>query len=279
MNGQKEQKNNQKKVNLFQYNTKKTLFIVLSILISQLDIFATMQKPDVLLWNGDTLFLNKSPLEELPEVCEKILEQEEFISSGCWNGFIAEWIIENDTLCLKNIYSYSTRKKINHRLEKILGTKFENGRIRADWFSESIIGGFGRYLNCSYFLVYENERLMKFEKGKLDKVKELNSENIDYSIDSKKVEEFVYMNFDWEMFDIDKDFFNSATVYVQADTLGKIKKIQFEYCSEKVIEKEIKRILMLIPNWGRYYWLGSPYEFAESYYFEFNNEQMYKYAR
>jgi hypothetical protein len=257
----------------------RILYIGFFLVVGMLETFATMQHSDILIWNGDTLYLNKSPLEELPEVCERIRKKEKIISSDCWNGFVAEWIIIDNTLHLKNIYSCSTRKNINSQLERILNRKFVNGSIKADWFSSSIIGGLGKKLNRFYFIVYEKERLLKFEQGELKQIKEYNAENIEFSIDKNVVEEFIYKNIDWNIFNSDEIFFKRVSVFVLADSQGKINKIEFEESAGDKVDSEIKRILMLIPNWGKYYWNGDIYEFSESYSLKFNNEQMNKYAR
>lgn len=89
---------------------KRLLLLVFLLIVRLLDSYATMQAPDIHIWNEDTLYLDKSPLEELSEVCKKIREEETFDSSSCWNGFITEWIIIDDTLFLKNIFNSSGKK-------------------------------------------------------------------------------------------------------------------------------------------------------------------------
>ena len=89
----------------------------------QLSCFATKQETDILILDKDILYLDNSPLEDLSEVCIELQNHEKVINSGCWNGYIAEWVIIENTLYLKNIYSYTTKENINKRLEKILKNK------------------------------------------------------------------------------------------------------------------------------------------------------------
>lgn len=238
-----------------------------------------MQSTDILIWKGDTLHLDESPLENLKDIADKIREKENSISSGCWNGYIAEWIIENGNLYLKNIYSYSTSKNINKRLQKLLNKKFINGKLKVDWFSGSILGGYGRTLPSIYYIVYEKERLLNFENGKLISVTKFEAKNIEYSISEEKVKEFIYSNFNWILFDEDVDFNETISVFVKADFNGDLKEIKIEESVNEKIDNELIRVLKLIPNWGTYFWDGKPYIFFNDYYFRLNNENMKKYVR
>lgn len=258
---------------------KKILLILIIVLTGQIECLATLQVSDFLIWNNDTLFLDKSPLEQLPEFCEKIREKEKIVSSSCWNGFVAEWILIDSVLYLKNIYSYSTKKNYNKRLEKYLDKRFDSGLIQADWFTGEIYGKFGRHLHCMYYLVYEKERRFDFQDGILKNVKNFDAKNIEYSINEEKVEEYVYQNFNWEIFKKEQKFRKFAFVFIDTDTLGELMTIKFETSAGSDIDKEVERVLQLIPNWGIYYWNGELYNFFNEYYFEFNNDKMKNYAR
>lgn len=256
----------------------KQLFIILSLFyISIVDCNATLQCSDILIYKGDTLYLSISPLEKLHHVCIEIKDKEEELSSECWNGFTAEWLLEDGNLYLKNIFSYSTGKNINKRLERIIKKKFVDGKMKADWFTGSFYGGFGRHLDCLYFLVYEKERYMEFDKGILKLVKKYDAKNTEYSIDESKVKEFVYSNLDW---DILKNVQNSIViVYVEANSVGEIKRLEIENSGGKLVDDEVKRVLRLIPNWGIYYWQGEEYEFFESYHFRINLKNKQRYSQ
>ncbi|WP_430815975.1 hypothetical protein [Carboxylicivirga sp. RSCT41] len=258
---------------------KSIVVVLVFTSVIQISSFATLQETDILIWNSDTLYLNKSPFESLPDVYQKIREKEEGISSGCWNGFIAEWIIIDNTLYLQNIYSHFTGKKINRRVEKILDRKFENGCLKADWYSGEFIGGYGRYLHCMFYIVYEKERLLKFNNGELEEIKKFDAKDIEFSINEDKVEDFVYKNFDWSILDPNNKSLLGASIYIEANESGSLEKLDFESSGGYEIDNEVERIIRLIPNWGTYYWDGKPYSFLGSYYFEFSQDKMKKYAR
>ncbi|NOU60811.1 hypothetical protein [Marinifilum caeruleilacunae] len=257
---------------------KKSFFILSLILFGFIDSLATMQASDKLIMGSDTLYLDRSPIEILPEVCKKIQDKEKSIYSCCWNGFTAEWVIENDVLYLQNIYSFSTGRKINKRLQKILNTKFINGKIKADWVTGSYYGGFGRQLTRLYDIVYEKELLFEIKNGSIQNIEKFNSKNIEYSINKENVKSFIYRNFNWELFDDSIEFDEEVGFFIAANKKGNLIKIKIEsYCDVK-IEKEIRRILKLIPNWGTYYKDGIVQSFFDDYYLVFNNKQMIKFT-
>lgn len=257
---------------------KKSLFILLLIFFSHLPTFATFQTSDILLLNNDTLNLYKSPLENFPDVRNKIFNEEDDINTDCEYGFFAEWVILNDTLYLQNIYNCQNGKKINQRLEKIMNRKFVDGRLKADWYTGELLGGYGRYLSCIYYVVYEKERLFIINGGKLENIRYFDARNIEYSIDKNVVEEFVYKNFNWEIFNSKDEFNESVYVSLSADKAGNIESLNFENSSGSMIEKEVERVLRLIPNWGTYYWHAGIYAFSGGYNLRFNNETMSLYT-
>jgi hypothetical protein len=258
---------------------KSIVVALFFIAVMQISGFATMQATDILIWNSDTLYLNKSPFESHPDVYHKIRKEEKVKSSGCWNGFVAEWIILDNSLYLQNIYSYSTGKIINKRVEKFLDRKFENGYLKVDWYSGEIIGGYGRYINYLFYKVYEKERLLKFNKGELEEIKRFDSKNIEFSINEKKVEDFVYKNFDWSILDTYNKTIEIESIYIKANESGSIEVLNIESSGIRKVDEEIERIIRLVPNWGTYYLNGQSHSFYGEYYFEFNKDKMKKYAR
>jgi hypothetical protein len=251
---------------------RRVVFLVLFIYTWHLNVVATMQKADILIINSDTLFLDRSPLEDLPEVCKKI--KGKGLSTDCWNGFTAEWILIDSVLYLQNIYSCSTGNNINQLLENILNRKFEDGRLIADWFSDGIYGGFGRKLTYLYQVIYEKERYFIFDKGVLKTIKNYDAKDTEYSLNEDAVVDFVYKHFNWNILAKQNWFPQTVSIFLEADKRGKIKRL--EYSAEKIsaVHKEVKRILCLIPNWGVFYSEGKKHSFNWSYSFGFSRARM-----
>lgn len=118
---------------------KYILLITLSIL-SVSKSYSTIQRPDILIIEGDTIHLRWHFILEMLQ--PPFVSPESFESTACWRGYLATWIVLDNKLYLKDIV------KDNNRDEKIdLSSHFkkygytpriENGMILADWYT----GGF-----------------------------------------------------------------------------------------------------------------------------------------
>jgi hypothetical protein len=112
---------------------------------------ATPQEPDILIFENDTIYLDKYPLEELVKIRPDIgqrLSNTNCISTGCWRKYIATWKIIENRLCLLELRSPCTRKIIP--LKKIF-TKSEinDDVILASWYTSNITAGFGKFIEFS----------------------------------------------------------------------------------------------------------------------------------
>ncbi|MDL2262665.1 energy transducer TonB [Bacteroidales bacterium OttesenSCG-928-I21] len=156
---------------------KKNLIILLFISFS-IKGFSTYQIKDYLIYDNDTLYFNNcndlvSPLELIDSISFRIYEymceyEEEFIlSSDCWRGFFAEWKIIDSIIYLSNVFECGKRKKINHIIEKILGLKFTNELLKADWVNGTFWCGKNENIeNTSiYFSAYNYNCKLSFENG------------------------------------------------------------------------------------------------------------------
>lgn len=81
---------------------KNIVCVLLSLFA--LDVFATIQNPDILLIEGDTVYLKSFPLEDLE------LQYRPFgltlltaPNTGCWRGYQAVWRLQSDSLFLEKI--------------------------------------------------------------------------------------------------------------------------------------------------------------------------------
>jgi hypothetical protein len=90
---------------------KRIYFILISILLTIpiARTFATSQIPDILIYKGDTLSIFANPLEQLYDndsIRPNFFDGKEgCMSTACWRGYEAEWIIIDDYLYLTGIYS------------------------------------------------------------------------------------------------------------------------------------------------------------------------------
>lgn len=165
------------------------LFITaLLVLINLTQLFATNQKGDILIVDGQKWCLCEYPLEflesnvkedlhsDIDSLNERVLDNgkvEVHLSSSCWRGYIAEWVIENGRLCLNQLYDCDMEPLDYSVLRKNLN-KYENdGKIYADWL-----------LNCNILAVktqfdQDNVRCLMARDGRVSISKEYAEWNSD----------------------------------------------------------------------------------------------------
>src|SRR5688572_8216412 len=87
---------------------KAVILIVLLTLSGEM-VFGTEQIPDRMIYQGDTLALFANPLEQFyPNGLARLdffNEKEVCWHTGCWRGYRATWLIEEDQLHLTEIAS------------------------------------------------------------------------------------------------------------------------------------------------------------------------------
>ncbi|WP_139181089.1 hypothetical protein [Winogradskyella thalassocola] len=102
--------------------------------------------PDYIIYKGDTIpiynlilekYFQKTELEDKGSLFG--LKFREGASLNCWRGYQAIYMIENDSLFLKNIIDCGERNidqlASSKRIIEIFGNKENNGKVFIDWFS------------------------------------------------------------------------------------------------------------------------------------------------
>lgn len=149
------------------------LLLIVSFCFLQLSISATEQEPDYLIINNDTLYLASFPLSDLNFAT---LPFGKFApNTACWRGYNAVWIVENDSLFLKELIpcDYDTLSSdfslVQYFLLNGYQPKIIDGKIFADWYSGKIKGYlvypniyYYRHNDADYF-----ETRLQFENGLL----------------------------------------------------------------------------------------------------------------
>jgi hypothetical protein len=170
--------------------------------------FATGQIPDRLIYKGDTLSIFANPLEQLYDhdsLRPKFFnDKEACISTACWRGYEAEWIIIDDQLYLTGIFSCCfSEDGIKADLKKLFGNKYINGKVKADWFTSNVIAPQGKqlyYVYMAYGSLYEKELELQFKNGQLIGTKTYDnskSRQSIYSQNEEKLREYIYSNINW----------------------------------------------------------------------------------
>ena len=131
---------------------KLLLFILSSLL--PISLYCTEQFSDYLIVNNDTICLKSFPLDELGF---NLPFGDSAPSTACWRGYQAVWVIENDSLFLKEINPcYPDSTEYDFTMEKYFLDNGYNpviigGKIFADWYTAKIENYFtSAFKNCYY---------------------------------------------------------------------------------------------------------------------------------
>jgi len=298
----------------------KKIYVGLVILFFPLSVFATSQVGDILIWKGDTLKLFSNPLElrvnydslrvQILNEIEKLTYPEEGIdeerdavfSTACWRGYIAEWIVLNDSIFLSNIYSCNN-KNIKINMSDIFPNIRENQKLFASWINGNLYlpqGKCIRYINLDYQSIYERETVLNIENGLLKSQKtfhnqiakksdyfenalpgdlyEYTSKNINWKIlpdlTNKKIQVFIGVqpNKKGQFERINKEY----TYLIEYPVNDSISKVSIVTDTNNIFIKESIRIAKLIPEWDVIYQRGKI--IGMSLMIDFSDENRKKYV-
>ena len=123
----------------------KHLGFIISIILFCNNVYSTDQIPDLLIIEGDTIYLISYPLEKLKLKHRPFdLTRRSAPNSGCWRGYQAVWKLKNGILILEKILNCSDkneRKKENIAelfRKNNLGLEFIKNEIFAHWYSAEL---------------------------------------------------------------------------------------------------------------------------------------------
>jgi hypothetical protein len=129
---------------------------------------STAQRPDKLVYQGETVPIYSNPLESFFDATHRrpnhLFPRG---STACWRRYTATWKIENEYLYLIKVEDCTSEPK------EIPLSKIFPGRetpIMADWFSGTLRiprGNILLYVHMGYGSIYERDMLLTIEKGKL----------------------------------------------------------------------------------------------------------------
>jgi hypothetical protein len=153
------------------------LFAILCVLPAT--AFATGQEPDVLIYKGKTYSLFANPLEAFYPNRKKrplFVVKPNVMSTSNWRGYVATWAIEDNFLYLVKIDAWTCPRNFKNcqpvDLAKLFGSKYRNGKVKADWFSGDLRmpdGKMLQYVHMGYGSVYEREITLTVDSGKVVK--------------------------------------------------------------------------------------------------------------
>lgn len=250
------------------------------------DSSGTNQIKDILIYNGDTLDLYESPLEQASGVSPIQLGTELYgedhygvFSSECWRGFIAEWEVVDSILYLTSVTECHTSKNINGIVEKLTGKRFIDGRIKADWvFGEFWCGKGFVPVQSLYISIYEHEYQISFNKGRIIEQNDYHYIPCELGT-SEHLKEFIFNKINWDQCPSIENRKFEISGYVESDELGTINRVSIENNLSDEFVPEIKRILWTLPCINVYFNEGEYWDVGMSFRIVINEENKLKYVR
>jgi hypothetical protein len=164
----------------------RTFLIIIFTLFLGLNVFATAQYPDKIIYNGKEYSLQSNPLEAYFEKNPDKRPQGGIMSTALWRGYIATFEVKDNQLFLKDIeiqYQDTTSKEsYNYKWKSVINEVFPNQKeIKIEWLTGLLVIPHGKlvnYVHMGYGSTYKNYILLEFDKGDLKK--ELNYKYKEY---------------------------------------------------------------------------------------------------
>lgn len=154
----------------------KTILTVLLIGLFGLNLFATAQIPDKLIYNGKEYNLNCNPLESYFENNPDKKPKGGISSTALWRGYVATFEIKDSLLYVKDIqieYWDTTKKNHDTKWKSVLNEVFPDQKeILVDWMTGLLVLPCGKvvnYVHMGYGSTYENYILLEIYSGRLKK--------------------------------------------------------------------------------------------------------------
>ncbi len=230
---------------------KISLFIFSIFLVG--NVFASGLLPDLLIYKNDTINIQYGLFENYVENYKLRIDIIDFFggfNTACKRGYIAVWELRNDSLFLKSVRSCND-SKVTLNLDKTFAEKYINNEVFADWDNESFTyNSFGEIIAYqSWSSTTAFYKIFHFEKGILKSIKNYDDRS-DPTYSENFVNKFLYENINWILINNYLDSNKSLWANFQINSEGKPMNIIIDtkYSIDKVIDKEIVRVLSIMPQ-------------------------------
>lgn len=246
-------------------------------------VCATEQISDFLTFQGKTYRLYANPLELHPEIKRlkpKLFGTQEMdISTACWRGYIAHWEIVGGELYLTAIHGCDyPNDKIKANLTSLFGSKYINGRLKADWLTTDLIVPKGivvPYIKASTISVTMPELYFRINNGNIEQVflVDATKSKINWMYQPNSTMDFLHYDINWKTIPIPKRSVKIDIAF-SADKDGKIDEIQI--ANEQKIDKRYQREAILaikrLEPWDVIYMMGKHKRITSHYSITFSAE-------
>ncbi|GAB3517513.1 hypothetical protein [Emticicia fontis] len=235
-----------------------TLFLfTIFLTLSSLRLSASPQRPDYIIYKGDTIVTYNLILEMYFQKQEKPDQGKLFglsfrdgSSSSCWRGYQAIYQIDHDSLFLVDIINCGEGKngKINKaasigRIKEIFNDRMLNNRVYINWFSGDISFPLSNKVlrwDGVFHTIYEKEKVFSISAGKVQTIQDVENYVDDPKrIDRKyrsKISDTLFYALKKAKWRNGKDFDCSDRYVVTINENGRISKVKMLYEDNEIDE-------------------------------------------
>lgn len=151
----------------------RIVLIFLLMLFLSIDVFATAQMSDKIIYKGKVYMLHSNPMEAYFEKNPEKQPRGGIVSSALWRGYVATFEVRNDMLYLKDIeimYRDTIDKEnFNSKWRSAFKEVVPDGKeLAIDWMTGLLVlpqGKIVNYVHMGYASTYENYTVLEVDKG------------------------------------------------------------------------------------------------------------------
>src|SRR5690606_29149194 len=159
-------------------NMKTFLTLVLTLFLG-LNVFATAQYPDKIIYNGKEYSLHSNPLEVYFEKYPDKRPQGGIMSTALWRGYVATFEVKDNQLFLKDIeiqyHDTTSKESYPYKWRSVIKEVFPDQKdVKIDWLTGLLVIPHGKlvnYVHMGYGSTYKNYILLEIDKGDLKQEK------------------------------------------------------------------------------------------------------------
>lgn len=254
---------------------KHILITQIFLTICVLDIYATPQIHDKLIYKGDTLYVYLHLPDEFYKPDTVRIDsfvyvnrelninlfggKESCVSTACGNGYSCTWEIIDNQLYLTGIYSCCyDNDSIQADLNLLFKERFIDGKVKATWIDGNFTSRKGERLFYDHDLfdggIFEYDLELNFEKGILKNTylyDNRKSRLSEYSTNSEKLQKHIYSNINWDIIP-KQDSTIRVWVEFSSNIEGIIDEVKVRKGYNELYNQEAIRVIKSIPEWNIY---------------------------
>ncbi|SDL86291.1 hypothetical protein SAMN05421823_108307 [Catalinimonas alkaloidigena] len=157
----------------------KTFLTLILTLFLVVNVFATAQYPDKIIYNGKEYSLHSNPLEMYFEKYPDKRPKDGAMSTALWRGYVATFEVKDSQLFLKDIeiqyHDTTSKESYPYKWCSVIKEVFPDQKdIKIDWLTGLLVIPHGKlvnYVHMGYGSTYKNYILLEIDNGDLKKEK------------------------------------------------------------------------------------------------------------